>query len=227
MVSTLTLLALASGVIALQVTSPTSSDVWTVGDSETITWNTVSSDQDTFNIYLSNMASYPSQTILLASDVSSSAGSAKVDGSKLVAGKSFTINFTNGTETEQIYAQSNQFNITASTSTSSSSSQGSSSTTSSSSSSSSAAASSSASAAATTSSSSASSSESASSTASSTDKSSSTTATGTASESSTAKSTGTATGTAASKSSTAAATSGAGKIVAGWMGLAAVAALAL
>ncbi|KUI70792.1 hypothetical protein VM1G_06490 [Cytospora mali] len=228
MVSTLTLLALASGVIALQVTSPTSSDVWTVGDSETITWNTVSSDQDSFNIYLSNMASYPSQTILLASDVSSSAGSAKVDGSKLVAGNSFTINFTNGTETEQIYAQSNQFNITASTSTSSSSSQGSSSTTSSSSSSSSAAASSSAStAAATSSSSSASSTESAASTASSTGKSSSTTATGTASESSTAKSTGTATGTAASKSSTAAATSGAGKIVAGWMGLAAVAALAL
>lgn len=106
MVSSLTLLALASGAIALQVTSPTHSDVWTVGDSETITWSSVSSDQDTFNIYLSNMASYPTTSILLASDVSASDGSAKIDGSKLTVGKSFTINLTNGTETEQIYAQS-------------------------------------------------------------------------------------------------------------------------
>lgn len=107
MVSTLlSLLALAATSAALKVTSPTSSDVWTVGDSETITWDVVSSDQDSFNIYLSNMASYPSTTILLASDVSSDAGSAKIDGSKLVSGDSFTINFTNGTETEQIYAQS-------------------------------------------------------------------------------------------------------------------------
>ncbi|ROW04813.1 hypothetical protein VMCG_04849 [Cytospora schulzeri] len=131
MVSTLTLLALASGAIALQVTSPSKTSVWTVGDSETITWDTVSSDQDSFNIYLSNMASYPSTTILLASDVKSSAGSAKIDGSKLTPGNAFTINFTNGTETEQIYAQSSQFNITESTTSSSSSSSetGSSSTT--------------------------------------------------------------------------------------------------
>lgn len=103
----LSLLALAAtSASALKVTSPTSSDVWTVGDAQTVTWETVSSDQDTFNIYLSNMASYPSTTILLASDVSSSAGSADIDGSKLTTGTAFTINFTNGTETEQIYAQS-------------------------------------------------------------------------------------------------------------------------
>ncbi|KAK7738354.1 hypothetical protein SLS53_006165 [Cytospora paraplurivora] len=106
MVSSLTLLALASGALALQVTSPTKSDVWTVGDSETITWDSVDSDQDTFNIYLSNMASYPTTSILLASDISTSDGSAKIDGSKLTAGNSFTINLTNGTKTEQIYAQS-------------------------------------------------------------------------------------------------------------------------
>lgn len=195
MVSTLTLLALASGAIALQVTSPSKSSVWTVGDSETITWDTVSSDQDSFNIYLSNMASYPSTTILLASDVSSSDGSATIDGSKLTPGVAFTINFTNGTETEQIYAQSSQFNITESTTSSSSSAA-----------------------------------SSASSTASSTGKSSSSaTATGTASDSTasaTGSSTGTSTGASASSTS-ATSTSGAGKIVAGWMGLAAVAALAL
>lgn len=106
MVSTLTLLTLVSGALALKVTSPDKTTVWTVGDSETISWDAVSSDQDTFNIYLSNFASYPTTTVLLASDVSSSAGSAKIDGSKLTAGNAFTINFTNGTETEQIYAQS-------------------------------------------------------------------------------------------------------------------------
>lgn len=107
MVSTiLPLLALAATSAALKVTSPTSSDVWTVGDSQTVKWDAVSTDQDTFNIYLSNMASYPSTTVLLVSDVSSSAGSATIDGSKLTSGDSFTINFTNGTATEQIYAQS-------------------------------------------------------------------------------------------------------------------------
>lgn len=105
--SLLSVLALAAAAVsALKVTSPTSSDVWTVGDSQTVTWDSVSTDQDTFNIYLSNMASYPTTTILLASDVSASAGSADIDGSKLTTGNSFTINFTNGTETEQIYAQS-------------------------------------------------------------------------------------------------------------------------
>lgn len=106
MVSSVLILALASAAAALKLTSPTSSDVWTVGEKQTVTWDAVSSDQDSFNIYLSNMASYPSTTILLASDVESSAGSATIDGSKLTAGDSFTINFTNGTETEQIYAQS-------------------------------------------------------------------------------------------------------------------------
>lgn len=109
MVSSAVILALASVAAALKVTSPSSSSVWSVGKDETVTWDAVSSDQDTFNIYLSNMASYPSTTILLASDVSSSAGSATIDGSKLTEGDSFTINFTNGTETEQIYAQSVSF----------------------------------------------------------------------------------------------------------------------
>ncbi|KAF3764276.1 hypothetical protein M406DRAFT_259910 [Cryphonectria parasitica EP155] len=107
MVSSITtLLALASAAAALQVTSPTSDSVWTVGDSQTVTWDSVDSDQSTFDIYLSNMVEYPSVTVLLASDISSSDGSATIDGSKLTAGNSFTINFTNGTKTEQIYAQS-------------------------------------------------------------------------------------------------------------------------
>lgn len=106
MVSSVVLLALATAAAALKVTQPSDSSVWAVGEDETVKWDTVSSDQSSFNIYLSNMATYPSTTILLASDVSSDAGSVKIDGSKLTAGTDFTINFTNGTETEQIYAQS-------------------------------------------------------------------------------------------------------------------------
>lgn len=106
MVSSVILLALASVAAALQVESPSSSSVWTVGEDQTITWDAVSTDQDTFSVYLSNMVIYPSVSVLLASDVDSSSGSITVDGSKLTAGDSFTINFTNGTETEQIYAQS-------------------------------------------------------------------------------------------------------------------------
>lgn len=106
MVSSVTFLALVSSALALQVTSPDKSTVWAAGTSETVKWDTVSSDQTTFNVYLSNMVSYPPTNILLASDVSSSSGSLTVDGSKLVAGNAYTINFTNGTKTEQIYAQS-------------------------------------------------------------------------------------------------------------------------
>lgn len=106
MVSSLVMLALAAAASALSVTSPTKSDVWTVGEDQTVTWDTVSTDADTFSIYLSNMAEYPSVSTLLLEDVSSSDGSATIDGSKLTSGNSFTINFVKGTTTEQIYAQS-------------------------------------------------------------------------------------------------------------------------
>ncbi|CAN8101218.1 unnamed protein product [Discula destructiva] len=122
MVSMLSILTFAATVAALKITSPTSDDVWSTGESQTVTWDHVSTDQDSFNVYLSNMASYPTTTILLLSDVSASDGSATIDGSKLQTGDSFTINFTNGTETEQIYAQSNQFNITEGTTAASTSS---------------------------------------------------------------------------------------------------------
>lgn len=112
MVSFLSLLALAATAAALKITSPSKDDEWRTGSEQTIKWDAVSSDQDTFNIYLSNMASYPSTTILLASDVSSADGSYTIDGSKLTKGTSYTINFTNGTESSQIYAQSVSFTKT-------------------------------------------------------------------------------------------------------------------
>lgn len=106
MVSSLALLALASGALALKVTSPDSNTIWSTGEKQTIEWESVSSDESSFNIYLSNKATYPPTDVLLASDVETSAGSYEIDGSKLSNGDSYTINFTNGTKTEQIYAQS-------------------------------------------------------------------------------------------------------------------------
>ena len=111
---------LCSSALALMITSPNQGTVWRTGQSQSITWNTVNTDQPTFNVYLSNFASYPTQTILLAENVASGSSPLSVDGSKLVAGNAFQINFTNGTRTEQIYAQSNQFNIVQGTAASSS-----------------------------------------------------------------------------------------------------------
>ncbi|KAI3394590.1 hypothetical protein diail_2513 [Diaporthe ilicicola] len=228
MVSSLTLLALASSALALKVTSPDSGSIWTTGEKQTIKWDTVSSDESSFNIYLSNMASYPPTNILLASDVSSSDGSYDVDGSKLADGNSFTINFTNGTKTEQIYAQSSQFNITEGTSSSSSSSSSSASASASATASGSSTASASSTGADSTRTASSTASGSSTATATATSSSGSSTASSaSASASGSSTATGTATATKSSSSPTSSATSGAGKIVASWVGMAAVAALAL
>ncbi|KAJ0122563.1 extracellular conserved serine-rich protein [Diaporthe amygdali] len=226
MLSSVALLALASGAMALKVTEPSDSTIWSTGEKQTIKWDTVSSDESTFNIYLSNKASYPPTDVLLASDVSSSDGSYDVDGSKLTDGNSYTINFTNGTKTEQIYAQSSQFNITEGTSSGSSSSSSSASATASGSSTASA----SSTGADSTGTASSTSSGSASATATATKSSSTSDASSTsASSSGSASASGSATGSSSSTSATASAgaTSGAGKIVASWFGMAAVAALAL
>lgn len=113
MVSSLTLLALASGALALKVTSPDSDTIWSTGEKQTIKWESVSSDESSFNIYLSNKATYPPTDVLLASDVATSEGSYEIDGSKLTNGDSYTIDFTNGTKTEQLYAQSVSFQTQA------------------------------------------------------------------------------------------------------------------
>ncbi|KAI7774192.1 hypothetical protein LA080_009182 [Diaporthe eres] len=224
MVSSLTLLALASGALALKVTSPDSNTIWSTGEKQTIKWETVSSDESSFNIYLSNKANYPPTDVLIASDVASSDGSYDIDGSKITEGNSYTINFTNGTKTEQIYAQSNQFNITEGTTSSSSSSSASSTA-----SGSSTASASSTGADSTGTASSTASSGSASATATATGSSASADATATGSSTSGSSASGTASGTSSSSSSTSssAASSGAGKVVASWVGMAALAALAL
>ncbi|KAK7718658.1 hypothetical protein SLS64_002618 [Diaporthe eres] len=224
MVSSLTLLALASGALALKVTSPDSNTIWSTGEKQTIKWETVSSDESSFNIYLSNKATYPPTDVLIASDVASSDGSYDIDGSKITEGDSYTINFTNGTKTEQIYAQSNQFNITEGTTSSSSSSSASSTA-----SGSSTASASSTGADSTGTASSTASSGSSSATATATGSSASADATATGSSTSGSSASGTATGSSSSSSSTSssAASSGAGKVVASWFGIAALAALAL
>ena len=210
MVSSLAILALASSALALTVTSPDSNTNWSSGEKHTIKWETVSSDQPTFNIYLSNKVTYPPTDVLLASDVKASDGSFEVDSGKLPAGNDFTINLTNGTKTEQIYAQSNQFNVTGGSSSSSSSS--SSSTTKTASGSSTAVSSTGADSSAT---------------ASPTASGSGSTTKPTSAGASGASSTASGTGSAASATSTKASNSANGKMVASWIGAAALAVLAL
>ncbi|KAI6382232.1 hypothetical protein MCOR25_000821 [Pyricularia grisea] len=208
MVSSLALLALASGALALKVTSPNSNTVWSSNEKHTITWESVSTDQTSFNIYLSNKVTYPPSDILIASDVQASAGSYEVASGKLPAGNSYTIDFTNGTKTEQIYAQSNQFNVTGGSSSSSSSSSSSTSTTA-------------------TGSSTGADSTATASTTSTTSSGSSSSATSTAKTSGASDASSTATGSSASATASKAANSANGKMVVSWMGAAALAALAL
>lgn len=120
-----TLLFVAAA-LAISVTSPTEGQNWDASkSSQSVSWNSVSSDPSSFTISLVNMVTYPNVNVVLKQDVLTSSGSASVNApsSGWPTGHGFQINFiqqnTNG---DAILAQSQQFNITGSTSAFSSSS---------------------------------------------------------------------------------------------------------
>ncbi|ODN98061.1 hypothetical protein I350_07703 [Cryptococcus amylolentus CBS 6273] len=130
-----TLLATLAVSNALQVTSPTEDDVWSSSGSQTISWDSVSTDPDTFVIELVESGGQNGVTIV--KNQTSSDGSVTVsypDGD-WPTGTAFQVNLLSAKSA--ILAQSDQFNITESDSSSSSSSSESSSSSSSSSASSS------------------------------------------------------------------------------------------
>ncbi|BFZ64874.1 hypothetical protein YB2330_006027 [Saitoella coloradoensis] len=109
-----TLAALVSALTAqaIMVTSPDQYTVWssTANSSTAITWSSVSTDPSTFDIYLVDMTSSPSYSSLLASDVSTNDGSYTVSGN-LHTGDTMQVNFVAPGKSEQIYAQSGQFDV--------------------------------------------------------------------------------------------------------------------
>ncbi|WWD20348.1 hypothetical protein CI109_104824 [Kwoniella shandongensis] len=136
---TLTSAALAalSLTAAIKVTSPDNNTVWKSGDSQTVSWEAVSTDATTFAIQLVNQGGFlqDSPVTLIANQstgAANSVNSATVSfpSGSFPEGTAFQINLVSSSTSQNsaIYAQSQQFNITSGGSSSSSSSASSSST---------------------------------------------------------------------------------------------------
>ncbi|ORY80489.1 hypothetical protein BCR37DRAFT_71164 [Protomyces lactucae-debilis] len=105
---------LLSSVLAIQVTSPSQGITWTVGSTAQITWSSVSTDPTTVDVYLVNFSRYPNSIIMLKSNVAVSGGSLAIDGTYLQPGTGWQVNLVpQGSNSQQILAQSNQFTIAA------------------------------------------------------------------------------------------------------------------
>jgi len=112
MLSQTVLLALLSTSSALMITSPTKNQLWDLSKENTIVWNSVNTDPQTFDIYLSHMSASPPSNTLLVANENKDAGSYTVKGLQLPIGEAYQINFVAHDKPEQIYAQSQQFNTT-------------------------------------------------------------------------------------------------------------------
>jgi len=112
-------LAFAASALAYQVTSPNNSTGWTTSGPNTVTWTMVSTDPSNFTVVLSNQASFPPEQQILAALVQGSLGHLTVNppSGGWKAGTGFQVNFVkDATDLDTILAQSNQFTITASSS---------------------------------------------------------------------------------------------------------------
>jgi hypothetical protein len=107
------LAALLSATLAIQVTSPNQQTTWTIGSgSVTISWTSVSTDPQTIDVFLVNFSRYPNTIIQLKSNVAVSGGTLAIDSTYLQAGTGWQINLVpQGSNSQQILAQSNMFTI--------------------------------------------------------------------------------------------------------------------
>jgi Ser-Thr-rich glycosyl-phosphatidyl-inositol-anchored membrane family len=108
-------LALVASTLALQVTAPAEMSNLDLSVDNTISWASVSSDPDSFNIVLTNMNVNPPVRINIASNVDTSSGSYDFSGVEgATPGGNYRINLE-GTESSNqgILAQSGQFTVAA------------------------------------------------------------------------------------------------------------------
>jgi len=119
------LLSLAASAFAYQVTFPTSSEGWTNSGAQTLSWTRVDTDPTNFTVVLKNSdPSVLADEQVLAAQVDGTLGNTTLNppsgGWPSPAG-GYQVNLVqNTTELNTILAQSNDFNITESTSSSSS-----------------------------------------------------------------------------------------------------------
>ncbi|THV08355.1 hypothetical protein K435DRAFT_847225 [Dendrothele bispora CBS 962.96] len=117
-------LALASSSWAYQVTRPSPSQGWTNSGSQTVTWDMVSTDPSNFTILLTNTDRnvLPINNQVLTASVEGSLGTIDVrpPSGGWIAGPTYRVNLVKSeNELSSIYAQSDEFDITESTSSSS------------------------------------------------------------------------------------------------------------
>jgi len=117
-------LLFASTAFGLSVTSPVEGALWDASqNTQTVGWNSVSTDPTNFTVVLVNMVVYPNTNTVLKQDVLTSSGSTSVTApsSGWPTGKGFQINLVQNNPTGvAILAQSQQFNITGTSKPSSS-----------------------------------------------------------------------------------------------------------
>ncbi|KAK7695769.1 hypothetical protein QCA50_000406 [Cerrena zonata] len=119
------LLALAASAVAYQVTKPENGSTWDPNEAQIIAWNKVSTDPSTFAITLVHQASQPNTRTLLLDNVDGGSGSVTVNppNGGWPSGTAYQINFVqDSSHLDSLLAQSQQFDIKASTGSSSSSS---------------------------------------------------------------------------------------------------------
>jgi len=117
-------LLFATTAFGLSVTSPVEGAFWDASqNTQTVGWNSVSTDPTNFTVVLVNMVVYPNTNAVLKQNVLTSSGSTSVTApsSGWPTGKGFQINLVQNNPTGvAILAQSQQFNITGTSTPSSS-----------------------------------------------------------------------------------------------------------
>ncbi|KAH8905817.1 hypothetical protein BR93DRAFT_969047 [Coniochaeta sp. PMI_546] len=110
----LSLLALASSVAAIQFTSPAANSTVTKGSNVDLTWSSVDTDAESFNVFLVNFKNWPPYYQQLTSgEVETSAGSVSVRiPCDIDSSWGYQFNAINGTNVYVIYAQTDIFYVT-------------------------------------------------------------------------------------------------------------------
>ncbi|KZT13030.1 uncharacterized protein LAESUDRAFT_719340 [Laetiporus sulphureus 93-53] len=112
-------LTFAASAFAYTVTQPSNSSGWNTSGPNTVKWSTVSTDASNITIVLDNQSETPQYSEVLATDIQGSLGSYTVnppDGG-WKSGTGFRVNLVKSeSEETTIYAQSDDFTITESTS---------------------------------------------------------------------------------------------------------------
>jgi len=114
-------LSFVASIFGYQILTPGEQNGWTNSGPQSVTWIQVDTDSSTFNAVLTNQVISGFADETLATNVDGTTGSTQLsplNGGTFPTGPGFRLNFMSTQQPDTILAQSNQFNITAASSTS-------------------------------------------------------------------------------------------------------------